>query len=123
MVRCPTRLRTSARMSGGISVTVLLLICVQLDDGREVQVSMPLQAERLVQLLGRRSENHRLTGQTGGLGGQAQVLEHQVSAKAASITAAGRHVFQYIRIGVVNFRTPAASARSEERRVGKECRS
>ena len=46
---------------------------------------MALGTETLVELLGEGAENHRLTHLLGGLGGQAQILEHQVAAEAAAI--------------------------------------
>lgn len=63
----------------------LLRFAVAVNDGREVFPALPALAHGLIQLLRHGTENHRLVGLACRLGGQAQVLEHQLCTKAAGV--------------------------------------
>src|SRR5579883_476973 len=83
----------------------------QIDDGGEVLAARAARAPELVELLGGGAEHHRLARLARGIGGEGEVLEHEVGAEAAGVAARGGRVLEHPRIGVVGIRAPAASAR------------
>src|ERR1039457_4338334 len=107
---CPSTLDSIMACSGAASRGPL----EEIDDGREILGAGARGAPHLVELLRHGAQDHRLLGQLGCIGGESEILEHEIRTEAAGVAARGGHVIHDPGVGVVGIRAPAPPARGVE---------